>query len=144
MNFLHKKRIKQSLIFFSVFAVATGLILYSLRANINLYLTPSEVLRNSQLSNKIIRLGGLVEKNTLKYETSGVCLHFSITDQSKRLPVKYCGVLPTLFREGQGVIAIGEYDFATGFLATQILAKHDENYTPLKVPSLPDKKGNIL
>ena len=89
-----------------------------------------------------IRLGGMVEKGSL--QRSGATIHFVVTDMAKTVPVTYTGILPDLFREGQGVIAEGRIDPATGqFTADTILAKHDEKYMPPEVAGAMKKTGAV-
>ena len=106
-------------------------ILRSLQDEVVFYLTPTELLTRDPATLHHIRIGGLVEKNSLKYD--GPLVNFTITDLKNKVTVTYQGVTPALFAEGKGVVAEGEMQ--SGKLqATRILAKHDENYTPPKIP----------
>lgn len=111
-------------------AIGVGFILVALQDNIQLYLTPSEVLTQAPLP-KTIRVGGLVLKGSVKREDLRVT--FRLTDLKKTIPVQYIGVLPALFREGQGIVAEGHWH-NNQFKASQVLAKHDENYHPPNIP----------
>ena len=89
------------------------------------------------------RLGGLVVEGSVKRETDGLTVHFGLTDTAKEIPVMYSGILPDLFREGQGVIARGEFDESGLFAASEVLAKHDENYMPPEVADALEATGHI-
>jgi cytochrome c-type biogenesis protein CcmE len=114
---------------------ASGLALYALNRNINLYYTPSQLMQAQPLSNQIIRIGGLVEKGSVHFESQGLRVHFVLTDGKKNIVVIYNDLLPTLFREGQGVVVQGKLNNQGVFLADQVLAKHDENYRPPGLPA---------
>ncbi len=133
MNKLQTRR----LYFFSIFllglSLAVGLILFSLKQNINVFVTPSEITAKQRGSEYTMRLGGLVKAGSLKHDPSGLGVSFVVTDLKRDLPVHYEGVLPDLFREGKGVIAEGTLDTNGVFTASQVLAKHDENYLPKNV-----------
>lgn len=127
-----KRQQKLGIILGATLLVGVGItfILVALQNNIQLYLTPSEVLTRSQLPN-VIRIGGLVVEKSVKRQNLQVT--FQLTDFKDTISVRYTGVLPALFREGQGIVAEGHWQ--NGWLiATQVLAKHDENYHPPKIP----------
>ena len=110
-------------------ALAVALSLYALRDNVTYFMTPTDLVSaNSRpfAGGKYIRLGGQVEFGSI--EKTGLVTRFVVTDLVNDVPVEYSGVVPDLFKEGKGVVAIGTYDGI--FHASQILAKHDENYTP--------------
>ncbi|KXS32863.1 MAG: Cytochrome c-type biogenesis protein CcmE [Candidatus Gallionella acididurans] len=111
-------------------AVAVGLVLYALRGNVNLYFTPTQVFNNEAPKGRSFRIGGLVEKGSLKREKDGLTVNFVITDTHKSIPVVYTGILPDLFKEGKGVVAQGEVQANGVMRAEEVLAKHDENYMP--------------
>lgn len=111
-------------------AVAVGLVLYALRGNVNLYFTPTQVFDNEVPKGRSFRIGGLVEKGSVKYEKNGLTVNFVITDTHKSIPVVYKGILPDLFKEGKGVVAQGTVDAGGVMRADEVLAKHDENYMP--------------
>lgn len=115
-----------------------SLVLYALRQNINLFYTPSELFATAQIPTNRIRVGGLVQEGSIKNITKDneLAVQFVVTDLSRQIVVKYYGVLPDLFREGQGVIALGKIDANNIFLAEQILAKHDEKYQPPELVAL--------
>ena len=109
-----------------------SLVLFALRDTIVFFHTPKEVAEKQIPAGKRIRLGGLVADGSLK-RGEGLTVTFAITDTAKTIPVSYTGILPDLFREGQGVVAEGKLDPAGRFHADTVLAKHDENYMPPEV-----------
>lgn len=115
-----------------VLGVAVGLVLYAMRDSIVFFYSPSEVAEMNVAPGQRFRLGGLVEKGSV-VRGEGTTVRFVITDRAKTLPVTYTGVLPDLFREGQGVVAEGTLQSDGLFHADSVLAKHDENYMPPEV-----------
>jgi cytochrome c-type biogenesis protein CcmE len=126
-----QRRIQVILITFISLALATALIGYAMRDGINFFRSPSEVLQQSPNKNETFRIGGLVKDGSL-VRGSGTVIYFIVTDGNKSVPVEYSGILPDLFAEGQGMIATGNY-IGGKFIASEILAKHDENYMPKEV-----------
>ena len=126
-----QRRIQVILITFISLALATALIGYAMRDGINFFRSPSEVLQQPPNKNETFRIGGLVKDGSL-VRGSGTVIYFIVTDGNKSLPVEYSGILPDLFAEGQGMIATGNY-IGGKFIASEILAKHDENYMPKEV-----------
>ena len=120
--------------------IAAGLILYALRDTIVFFYTPSEVVEKHVQPGTRMRLGGLVENGSYKKGEDGV-VHFAITDTDKVLKVTFKGVLPDLFKEGQGVVAEGTLLPDGTFRADTVLAKHDEKYMPREVADALKKKG---
>ena len=132
MKSLKKKRRIQIIIAAAVALVlAAGLIGYGFRDGINLYRSPSQMTENPPGMGEVFRLGGLVETGTLLRGASET-VSFKVTDGGASVPVRFTGVLPDLFEEGQGMIGTGSMQGDT-FVATQILAKHDEKYMPREV-----------
>lgn len=132
MRSLKKKRRIQVLIAAALaLVVAVGLIGYGFRDGINLYRSPSQLATEPPAIGEVFRLGGLVEDDSLQ-RGQGAEIRFRVTDGAESVPVAFTGVLPDLFREGQGMIATGSMQGGT-FMATEILAKHDENYMPKEV-----------
>lgn len=132
MKSLKKKRRIQIIIAAAVALVlAVGLIGYGFRDGINLYRAPSQMAENPPAAGEVFRLGGLVETGTLT-RGAGETITFKVTDGGASVPVRFAGVLPDLFAEGQGMIGTGAMEGDT-FVATEILAKHDENYMPREV-----------
>ncbi len=124
--------------------LAAGLVLYALRDTLVFFYTPSEVsekLAQKELQPGVrLRLGGLVAKGSVKLLDDGV-IRFAVTDTAKTLPVTFKGILPDLFREGQGVVAEGRLQPDGTFVADTVLAKHDEKYMPREVADSLKKKG---
>ena len=108
--------------------IAAALALNALDSNIALYVTPSEVAAGKSPQGKAFRIGGLVKEGSVKRQDMTV--RFIITDTAKDIPVAYTGILPDLFREGQGVVTEGKLQEDGTFVADTVLAKHDENYMP--------------
>ena len=116
---------------FVLLAASTALIGFAMRDGINFFRSPSQVLTDPPRAGEVFRIGGLVEKGTL-VRGQGETISFSVTDTNKTIPVKFTGVLPDLFAEGAGMVGTGEMEGDT-FVASEILAKHDENYMPKEV-----------
>jgi cytochrome c-type biogenesis protein CcmE len=123
-----------------VLALASLLVLFALRDTIVFFHTPSEIAEKNIGPGQRIRLGGLVAEGSVK-RGSGPEVEFTVTDTLATLRVVYRGVLPDLFREGQGVVAEGRLDSSGVFLADTVLAKHDENYMPPQVAKALKEKG---
>jgi cytochrome c-type biogenesis protein CcmE len=115
-----------------ILGLAVFLVLFALRDTIVFFHTPKDVIEKQVAPGKRIRLGGLVAEGSLK-RGEGLTIAFAITDTARSIPVRYTGILPDLFREGQGVVAEGKLDADGSFIADSILAKHDENYMPPEV-----------
>lgn len=111
--------------------LATGLVVYGFQDGINLYRSPSEYAASPVAEGAVFRLGGLVEEGTL-VRGEGETITFNVTDGGATMPVRFTGVLPDLFGEGQGMIGTGSMD-GDIFIAREILAKHDETYMPREV-----------
>jgi len=109
-------------------AIAAVLILNALNSNIALYVTPSEVAAGKAPNGQTFRIGGMVKDGSLKRDE--LVVHFIITDLVKEIPVSYKGILPDLFKEGKGAVVQGKLDPDGQFVASEVLAKHDENYMP--------------
>ncbi len=109
---------------------AVGLVLFALKNNVSLYFTPTQVYNKEAPQSRNFRIGGLVEKGSVKRDSDGLGVRFSITDTVKTMQVAYKGILPDLFKEGKGVVAQGKLDSDNVFHAEEVLAKHDENYMP--------------
>ncbi len=132
MKSLKKKRRIQVIVAAAVaLLLAAGLIGYGFRDGINLYRAPSQMAENPPAAGEVFRLGGLVEEGTL-IRGAGETVSFRVTDGGASVPVRFTGVLPDLFEEGQGMIGTGQMQGDT-FVASEILAKHDESYMPREV-----------
>ena len=125
----------------AVLAIAAALVLNALRDSIVFFSTPSDVVAKKIEPGKRFRLGGLVAPGSLK-RGDNLAVTFTVTDGNKTLPVAYQGILPDLFREGQGVVAEGALDAQGSFKADTVLAKHDETYMPKDVADALKKQGH--
>ena len=123
--------------------LATFFALKAFQKNLLYFYTPSQVLSGEAPKADPFRVGGLVVQGSLMRETNGVTLQFSVTDGTATIPVKYSGILPDLFREGQGIISIGRLGKSGVFEASEVLAKHDENYMPPEVAESLKNKGTL-
>ena len=129
---LKKKRRVQVIALAAVaLIVATGLIGYAMRDGINFFRAPAQVAENPPGPKEVFRIGGLVEEGSL-VRGQGKTITFKVTDGAAAIPVHYTGLLPDLFKEGKGVVATGRLENGV-FQASEILAKHDENYMPKEV-----------
>ncbi|MDD5390727.1 MAG: cytochrome c maturation protein CcmE [Gallionellaceae bacterium] len=110
--------------------IAAALILNAFQSNLVFFFSPTQVANGEAPTNRAFRIGGLVEAGSLKRDAGGLTSHFVVTDTAKSMNVVYTGILPDLFKEGKGVVAEGRLGADGLFTATQVLAKHDENYMP--------------
>ena len=132
------KPARKKRLFFIIFlitgvTVAAGFAFYAFNQNLMFYFSPSEVKQGKAPMNKLFRMGGMVVDGTFKKEPKSLKVHFDITDYEKTVTVEYTGLLPDLFREGQGIISRGKLNSEGVFIAEEVLAKHDENYMPPEV-----------
>ena len=111
-------------------ATAVTLLLRALNANVMFFYSPTQVLAGEAPQSAAFRLGGLVESGSVQRSADGLKVQFMVTDGAQRVPVQYRGLLPDLFREGKGVVVSGKLQAGSGFQASEVLAKHDENYMP--------------
>ena len=119
--------------------IAAALILNAFQSNLVFFFTPTQVEKGEAPTGRAFRIGGLVEKGSLKRDADGLTAHFVVTDTAKSMNVSYKGILPDLFKEGKGVVAEGRLGADGRFTATQVLAKHDENYMPPEAASAIEK-----
>jgi cytochrome c-type biogenesis protein CcmE len=110
---------------------ATALVGYAMRDGINFFRSPSQVMTDPPVANETFRIGGLVVEGSI-IRGEGATVGFAVTDTNATVPVRYTGVLPDLFAEGEGIVALGRMEGDT-FVATEVLAKHDETYMPKEV-----------
>ena len=110
--------------------IAAALILNAFQSNLVFFFSPTQVAKGEAPTDRAFRIGGLVEDGSVKREADGLTVRFVVTDTAKSMPVLYKGILPDLFKEGKGVVAEGKLGADGLFTATQVLAKHDENYMP--------------
>ena len=128
-----KKRLFFIIFLISGVAIAASFAFYAFNQNIMFYFSPSEVKQGKAPVNKLFRMGGMVVEGTFKKEKNTLKVFFDITDYEKTVTVEYTGLLPDLFREGQGIISRGKLNSEGVFIAEEVLAKHDENYMPPEV-----------
>ena len=114
-------------------AAAVGLVLSAFEENLVFFFSPSDLMAKEVAPGQRLRVGGLVEEASVQKMDDGLTIAFNVTDLANSVPVTYSGLLPALFREGQGVIAEGHIGTDGVFVADEILAKHDENYMPPEV-----------
>jgi cytochrome c-type biogenesis protein CcmE len=111
-------------------ALATALVLNAFRSNLVFFFTPTQVANGEVPMGQSFRIGGMVENGSLTREGDGLTVHFVMSDLAKRVPVTFKGILPDLFKEGTGAVAQGQLVADGTFIASEVLAKHDENYMP--------------
>lgn len=132
------KPIRRQRLFLLIFillgvAAAVALALVALQENINLFYSPAQIVAGEAPADHPIRAGGMVVKGSIKRDPNSLKVQFEVTDYSATIPVSYEGILPDLFGEGQGIVALGRWEASGRFVATEVLAKHDENYMPPEV-----------
>jgi cytochrome c-type biogenesis protein CcmE len=125
-------------------ALAVGLALQAFEENLLFFYSPSQVLAGEAPEGRTFRLGGLVTDGSMYREPGAMTVRFTVTDNQNSLTVYYEGVLPELFREGQGVIANGTLQPDGSFRAEEVLAKHDENYMPPEVAEMLAEQGHPI
>lgn len=124
-------------------AASVALAVVAGRQNISFYYDPTQVALGKAPADKRFRLGGMVVKGSVERKPGDLTVHFVLSDFSHQVPVKYTGVLPDLFREGQGIIAHGTMGPNGVFVADEVLAKHDEKYMPPEVAASLKNKGGV-
>lgn len=120
-------------------ALAVGLMLVALKENINLFYTPTQIAAGEAPINRTIRAGGMVVEGSVSRVKDGLTVSFGVTDGKEIVTIEFDGILPDLFREGQGIVALGQLDENNVFTASEVLAKHDENYMPPEVADALEK-----
>jgi cytochrome c-type biogenesis protein CcmE len=125
-----------------VLVLAVGVALYAMRGSISFFYTPSQAAAAHVPAGQPIQLGGMVRMGSVLKKPDGE-IDFVVADKRSTSPVSFNGELPDLFREGQGVVAIGAYDASGVFVAKQILAKHDEKYMPPELAAALKKQGEL-
>ncbi|KXJ51022.1 cytochrome c maturation protein CcmE [Neptuniibacter pectenicola] len=140
-----KRKQRLIIVLFIVFGVgiAVGLTMFALSQNINLFYSPTQIASGEAPHNTRIRAGGMVVDGSVVRDQQSLNVTFDITDYDQTVTVHYDGILPDLFREGQGIVAQGELDSNNVFQASEVLAKHDENYMPPEVADALEKSGNM-
>ena len=135
-----KKRLGLILLMVCGVALGVGLALKSLDQNIMFFFTPTEVISGKAPANKLFRIGGMVVDGSVSRPGDGLTVQFDLTDNEQSVTVRFAGILPDLFREGQGIIANGKLDASGDFVAEEVLAKHDENYMPPELAGMNSKE----
>ncbi len=142
MNAVRKQRLILVVSILVGLAIACGLMFYALRQNINLFFTPQQVMAGEAPLNTQMRVGGLVEEGSVVRDQETLDVQFVLTDGKGSFTVHYQGILPDLFREGQGIVANGTLISTNRFEAEEVLAKHDETYMPPEVQDALEKAGH--
>lgn len=142
MHPIRKKRLTIVLFLVAGVSLAVGLATYALRQNINLFYDPSQIAEGEAPVDVRIRAGGMVKEGSVVRDPESLKVEFQVTDFSASVPMQYTGILPDLFAEGQGVVAMGRLNEQGMFVADQVLAKHDENYMPPEVNDALEKAAN--
>ena len=139
---LHRKRKLAVILFVATGLSATvGLTLFALGQNMNMFYTPSQVAMGEVEIGRRFRIGGMVKEGSFVSDSDSLKVRFETTDYAHAVPVEYEGILPDLFREGQGIVAEGSVDSQGVFSASKVLAKHDENYMSQEVKAALDASG---
>ncbi|WP_263080315.1 cytochrome c maturation protein CcmE [Endozoicomonas sp. Mp262] len=139
MNAVRRQRLILLLLLVAGIGIAVALALFALRENINHYYSPSQIVNGEAPVNKTIRGGGLVVHGSVDRDKNSLKVSFKITDGAGVVTVIYDGILPDLFKEGQGIVALGKLNSEKQFIAREVLAKHDENYMPPEVQKAIDE-----
>ncbi|MBR9828508.1 MAG: cytochrome c maturation protein CcmE [Oceanospirillales bacterium] len=140
-----KRKQRLFLVLFIVVGVgiSVGLTLFALSQNINLFYSPTQIAAGEAPQDTRIRAGGMVVEGSIKRDPDSLFVSFEITDYDKTVTVEYVGILPDLFREGQGIVAQGSMNEHGVLDAVEVLAKHDENYMPPEVAEALAKAGKM-
>ncbi|MFT5575667.1 MAG: cytochrome c-type biogenesis protein CcmE [Bermanella sp.] len=133
MHPLRRQRLLIVLFIVVAASLAVGLLGYALRQNINLFYPPSAIAAGEAPVGRDIRAGGMVLDGSVQRAPDSLAVSFIVTDYQANVPVRYTGILPDLFSEGEGIVVSGQLDEQGVFQASQVLAKHDENYMPPEV-----------
>ncbi len=128
MRPLRKRRLTFVILIVSGLSIAAAFGLFALKQSINLFYSPMEITAGKAPENVLIRLGGLVVKDSVQREPDSLAVKFQLTDNADEVWVSYVGILPDLFREGQGIVTMGKLQSDGDFIASEVLAKHDETY----------------
>ncbi len=139
-----KKRLSLILLMVIGVSVGVGFALKALNENIMFFFSPADIQAGKAPANKDFRVGGVVVEGTVARPGEGLTVEFDLTDNDSVVKVKYTGILPDLFREGQGIIANGRLNSSGEFIAAEVLAKHDENYMPPEVMDAMKESGQKM
>jgi cytochrome c-type biogenesis protein CcmE len=124
-------------------AVAVAFGVNAFKENIMLFHSPSDIAAGDIVPGKPFRVGGMVVEGSVQRSAEDLAVRFELTDHVQTVPVTFSGILPDLFREGQGIVALGALDSSGTFSATEVLAKHDENYMPPEVADALERAGKM-
>lgn len=133
MTQTHKKRLAIVLLIVMGIGTAAALALTAFNENMLYFFSPTQIMAGEAPTDRMIRIGGMVNKGSLQRASNSLQVTFDVTDYAHTIPVEYTGILPDLFREDQGIVAIGQMQTDGRFVAKEVLAKHDENYMPPEV-----------
>jgi cytochrome c-type biogenesis protein CcmE len=128
----------------AIVGIAVGLVLNAFNSNLVFFFTPSQVVAREAPQGKPFRIGGLVTAGSLARDKDALTVKFTVTDTAQTIPVVFTGILPDLFKEGKGVVAQGKLGPDGVFHATEVLAKHDENYMPPEAADALKKAGHAI
>ncbi|MFC5696423.1 cytochrome c maturation protein CcmE [Pseudomonas sp. GCM10022186] len=143
MNPVRKKRLFIIIAILAGVGIAVALALSALQQNINLFYTPTQIANGEAPQDTRIRAGGMVEKGSVQRSGDSLDVQFVVTDFAKSVTIRYHGILPDLFREGQGIVALGKLNADGVLVADEVLAKHDENYMPPEVTKALKDSGQL-
>lgn len=144
MHPVRKKRLAFVTLIVLGSSIGVGLMLYALSNNMNLFFSPIKIQNGEAPVERTIRLGGMVVENSIERIPNSLKVRFTLTDYKAEVPVIYEGILPDLFAEGEGAVATGELDASGTFNASQILAKHDENYMPPELSKALEPEKSVV
>jgi len=133
MNPKRKQRLILVIFLVVGFSVIIGLAMFTLTKNINLFYTPTQIAAGEAPEGARIRAGGMVVEDSVTRDSKSLAIYFQLTDYEAKVNVEFTGILPDLFREGQGIVALGRLNNKGVLVADEVLAKHDENYMPPEV-----------
>ncbi len=136
-----QRRLGVVLLGLTMLGISAALVLNAFEDSIVFFYSPTDLVTKDVPRDKRLRIGGLVQQGSVRRDADGVTVRFGVTDTANTVQVVFRGLLPDLFREGQGIIAEGRFEGAAGFRADEILAKHDENYMPPEVADALKKAG---
>ena len=143
MNKRSRRKVMVVMIMFGV-AVSTVLALTAFDENLMYFYSPSQIKAGEAPESRAFRVGGLVVEGSVNREVGSLAVTFTLTDNAETVDISYSGILPDLFREGQGIVALGSLNNGNVFMADEVLAKHDENYMPPEVADSLMKSGQKM
>ncbi|BAU75660.1 cytochrome c maturation protein CcmE [Metapseudomonas furukawaii] len=143
MNPVRKKRLFIVLAILAGVGIAVALALSALQQNINLFYTPTQIANGEAPKDTRIRAGGMVAEGSVQRSGDSLDVQFVVTDFARNVTIRYHGILPDLFREGQGIVALGKLNDEGVLVADEVLAKHDENYMPPEVTKALKESGKL-